>query len=252
MVATELDTKSRLAQLPNDVLPTMHFVGQLPGMEKREVEDGYEKERYWFGSMNWNGQEGVIGIKSIGEENHFLIGTPAGAELWELRERQCNEIELRRKEARYKPLLVPDSKMDRTGDDSFFPKFIASVNFCSNDEGQYPHCSDCVLKNGLNSDQKPDRIGRNFDITGRDPIDFPLRRRSDVRIGKTIYTDRYEGIFDGFESPEKVLGLLDELKQRILSAEHITPEKAIELLPGEVFQIAGEFKHILPREQRVS
>lgn len=238
-----------LFDLPADVLPSMHFVSQLPGMGVREVDErDQEVTRFWFGKTELNGKPSVVGVAARDKNVMFLLGNSEAYEYWEMQETGCAELSFRRTASAHKPTLVPDAKIDVAVEDEYHPKFTAVVNFCSGDRGYSEVCSHCIFANGQNQDllANSEGIGRGvIDPYDREPSDFPIRTESDIQVRDTGWEGNpYRGRDTGFGSNKGVLTALAEIKNGIMQATQITPDEALAILPNPTLGGSGIFNRL--------
>ncbi len=237
----------QLAQLPADALPTLHMTSRLPGMGERTYDNhGDENTRVWFGNTEINRTPITLGVAASSNSTHFLLSTQSTFELWELEERSCSEITMRRRGAGYRPTLVPDAIMDRADDDQINSKFLASLNFCNEEKADFPYCKDCIFKDGQNSDIRLDGVLWKGTLNpGIEPQDFPIRRVADIRE-RTIYKDvKSSGIYDGFSGTAQVVEAMESIRDAILKAEQITFSQAVEMIPNEVLRVSNKLRQLL-------
>lgn len=253
MAENELTYQQRLAQMPPDVLPTMHFVAQLPGMDTREYEElGYEKQRFWFGKTDINGEHVLLGISSEGKTTDFLIAGHKKVESWRLEEDACNRIGFSRTFAASKSLLASEGQWEKPDESRFFPHFDASLNFCSDLKSETPpFCTDCIFKEGANKDLRyPEERNMGFwmgtiDPSHVEPRDFPLRQESDLRE-RSIEGLR---VSEGFNSKlEQAVDAIRTIKHAIINAEMVTIDEATAMLPDVSYPINSTFRSLRPRE----
>lgn len=244
MSLLEADYKQRLAQMPPDVLPTKHFIAQLPGMGERTQVRGFEAFSRWFGKTQINGVEVVLGIASRDTETDFLLVEDRGAELWIMNETVCSNLTFYRDKAKYKPLLVAEGEFDDAVDSGYDRKFTATLNFCSEKRS---FCSNCVFHGGRNKNLRYHNRGTydtlfrgTFNSILTQPAKFPMRRVSDLAsIPDSLFPE--ESREEGFGSVEKALEVMAQIKEGVMSAETLTREQAVEMLPDVVYELGRQF-----------
>ena len=247
MSAVETGYKQRLAQMPPDVLPTMHFVSQLPGMGERthHVERGHEALRRWFGKTQINGEEVVLGIASHSTETDFLLAGDRGVELWKMEETNCTRLSFVREEARHKPMLVPDGEFDNASDNPYHRKFAVDLNFC---QGKEAFCAHCVFKDEQNKKFRHKKSGvydalfmGTFNPFGGEPKDFPMRREQDIKADEPEGLQYLKSRQAGFGSVEKALEVMRQIKEGIMNAEPLTTKQTADMLPDVVYELGYQF-----------
>lgn len=243
MAEAELSYQQRLAQMPLDVLPTMHFVSQLPGMESREkieVREGLfsEKQRFWFGKTIMNGEEVVLGIVSGGIGTNFMIAGERGGENWEMNESNCSFLRFARTDVVHKSLLVQNELTPRDVVNADY-RFSLALNFCS---GSTAYCDSCILKDDINEELRPTGEWTSRSLINpysKEPSEFPMRRISDIVDSPDRFSRRSRE--RGFGSVEKALEVMGQLKQGIMDAEQITTKRATEMYPDVVHPLTFGF-----------